>query len=105
MWTLWNQSKSFNRPPSELIDFPALEDPLLRYYFNNGVRAFGIHVENEMDKAARSAASSMKGQRKPNESIINRARTNKLAYWLGIANKVKYADPAGLAKKTEFSFQ
>lgn len=77
-----------------------LQDPLLKYYFDSGVFAFGQTVEFEVETAGRKAENSARGGR-PNPKMVKLARQQTLAKWLGI--KMKTAKPDDKKIKAEFS--
>ncbi|AER49779.1 tail assembly chaperone [Mycobacterium phage Nova] len=79
--------------PSDLV---GLEDPLLRYYFDRGLRIFGVTVQNRVDDAGHAAGRGAKNNRN-REALQNGARKRTLAKLLGedmVSSSAGFRDPA-----------
>ena len=86
MWDLWIRSKTLRTRPSELV---GEEDPLAAYNLDGAVMAFGLALEQELDKAGSAAKDAGKAET---------ARTAVLRKWLPESFKASgttgFRDPA-----------
>lgn len=75
---MWHLSQAYRCRPSDLVH---LEDPLLRFWFDRGIRILGVYITNNADAAADNAG---RGARGDNKAILeNGARQRAIAKMLG----------------------
>lgn len=92
-WNLYQTALTYRVRPSDLV---GLEDPLLRLYFDRGLRIFGVRVQNAVDSAADAAGRGAKNA-KNRQVLENGARHRTLAKMLGqdtSKSAVGFRDPA-----------
>lgn len=77
------------------------QDPLLKYFFDSGVFAFGQTVEFEVDTAGRRAEKASSRSGNANPKMIKTARQQTLCKLLDIPFKIAAPDKSQV--KSEFS--
>lgn len=70
MWQIWQMSKEWRKPPSEIL---GISDKLVGYYFNQAVMVWGRTIEKAIHEATEDCKTS-------SEREFKAART--LDYWL-----------------------
>ena len=77
-WQLWQMSQVYRCRPSDLV---GLEDVLERFWFDRGIRLFGVYLTNQADAAADNAGRSASGGNRA--AMEQSARDRTLAKLLG----------------------